>query len=114
MNRAELFHGNIALSKQHLLDVLAHPDRFDWIPDGAYVIGLPQKNRALFEANMKLAHRLAAKHDGHPIILLPEVSKEQELKPSVKAKLRRSMAAVKRGERGIPIEQVAKELGLKW
>ncbi len=37
-----------------------------------------------------------------------------ELKPSVKAKLRRSMAAVKRGERGIPIEQVAKELGLKW
>lgn len=37
-----------------------------------------------------------------------------ELKPSVKAKLRRSMAAVRRGERGIPAEQVAKELGLKW
>jgi hypothetical protein len=114
MTRAKLFHGNIALTKQHLLEVLAHPDHFDWIPDGAHVIGLPQKNRALFEANMKLAHRLAAKHDGHPIILLPETVKEPELKPSVKAKLRRSMAAVRRGERGIPAERVAKELGLKW
>ena len=75
MTRAELFHGNIALTKQHLLEVLAHPDRFDWIPDGAYVIGLPQNNRALFEANMKLAHRLASKNDRHPIILLPEIAK---------------------------------------
>jgi len=37
-----------------------------------------------------------------------------ELRPSVKAKLRHSIAAVRRGERGIPAEQVAKELGLKW
>ncbi len=37
-----------------------------------------------------------------------------ELKPQVKARLRRSLAAVKRGERGIPAKQVAKELGLKW
>lgn len=37
-----------------------------------------------------------------------------ELKPSVKAQLHRSMLAVKRGERGIPAAQVAKELGLKW
>ena len=37
-----------------------------------------------------------------------------ELKPRVKARLRRSIAAVQRGERGIPAEQVAKELGLKW
>lgn len=37
-----------------------------------------------------------------------------ELKPSVKAKLRRSLAAVHRGERGLPAKQVAKELGLKW
>ncbi|MBI5302752.1 MAG: hypothetical protein HY868_11485 [Chloroflexi bacterium] len=37
-----------------------------------------------------------------------------ELKPSVKAKLRRSIAATRRGTRGIPAEQVAKELGLKW
>ena len=57
--RAELFHGDLALTKQHLLDVLAHPDRFDWIPDGAHVIGLPQNNRGLFEENMKLAHRIA-------------------------------------------------------
>ncbi len=37
-----------------------------------------------------------------------------ELKPSVKTKLRRSIAATKRGERGKPAQQVAKELGLKW
>ena len=37
-----------------------------------------------------------------------------EIKPTVKARLRRSIAAVKRGERGIPASQVAKELGLKW
>jgi hypothetical protein len=37
-----------------------------------------------------------------------------ELKPSVKARLRRSMAAVRRGERGIPAKQVARDLGLKW
>ncbi|MDE3090027.1 MAG: hypothetical protein KGJ80_11655 [Chloroflexota bacterium] len=37
-----------------------------------------------------------------------------ELKPSVKAKLRRSLAAIQRGERGLPAKQVAKELGLKW
>jgi hypothetical protein len=36
------------------------------------------------------------------------------LKPSIKAKLRRSMAAVKRGERGISAKEVARDLGLKW
>ncbi len=72
---AILFHKNIGLTKQHLLDVLAHPDRYDWIPDGAYVIGLPKNDRELFEANMKLAHRLALRGEGCPIILLPEVAK---------------------------------------
>ncbi len=37
-----------------------------------------------------------------------------ELKPSIKTKLRRSIAATKRGERGKPAQQVAKELGLRW
>jgi len=32
----------------------------------------------------------------------------------LKARLRRSLSAVKRGERGIPAKQVAKDLGLKW
>ena len=36
-----------------------------------------------------------------------------ELKPTVKARLRRSLSVVRRGERGIPAKQVAKELGLK-
>ncbi|MGH7902160.1 MAG: hypothetical protein ACRENZ_10525 [Thermodesulfobacteriota bacterium] len=37
-----------------------------------------------------------------------------EVKPSVNARLRRSLNTVKRGERGISAKQVAKELGLKW
>ncbi len=84
--RAELFHGNLALTKQHLLDLLAHPDRFNWIPDGAYVIGLPKNDRSLFEENMKLAHRLALKGDGQPIILLPELAKRRSARSKVRAK----------------------------
>ena len=47
------------------------------------------------------------------IELLGDPDQGLELKPSVRAKLRRSLTAVKRGERGIPAKQVAKELGLK-
>lgn len=79
LSRSELFHRNMNLTKQHLLDVLAQPQRFDWIPDGAHVIGLPQNDRELFEANMKLAHRLALKKDGQPIILIPEVVKRKDV-----------------------------------
>ena len=85
MTRADLFHANMALTKQHLLDVIAHPSNFDWIPNGAHVIGLPQNNRALFEENMKLAHRLALKKDGQPIILLPEVKRRTSRKLRAKA-----------------------------
>ena len=46
--------------------------------------------------------------------LLGDPDKGLELKPAVKAKLRRSLAAVERGERGIAAEDVAKDLGLKW
>lgn len=84
-DRADLFHKNIGLTRQHLVDVLAHPDRYDWIPDGAYVIGLPKNDRDLFEANMKLAHRLALKGEGRPIILLPEVAKHMPVR-KVRAK----------------------------
>ncbi len=84
--RADLFHGNMALTKQHLLDLLAHPDRFDWIPDGAHVIGLPRNDRTLFEENMKLAHRLARKGDGQPIILLPELTRRRAVRSKVRAK----------------------------
>lgn len=37
-----------------------------------------------------------------------------EFRDEVKARLRESLAAVERGEKGIPIEQVAEKLGLKW
>jgi hypothetical protein len=48
------------------------------------------------------------------IELLGDPDKGLELRPSVKTKLRRSLAATKRGVRGIVAKQVAKELGLKW
>ena len=48
------------------------------------------------------------------IELLGDPDKGLDFKPNVKTKLRRSMAAVKRGERGIPAEEVAKNLGLRW
>ena len=37
-----------------------------------------------------------------------------ELKEHIKERLRRSLAAVESGEEGIPIGQVAKEVGLEW
>ena len=37
-----------------------------------------------------------------------------ELKEDVKERLRRSLAAVESGDEGIPIGQVAKEVGLEW
>ncbi len=46
--------------------------------------------------------------------LLGDPDKGLELKPAVKARLRRSMAAVKHGERGLAAKEVAKDLGLKW
>ena len=48
------------------------------------------------------------------IELFGDPDEGMELKPAVKAKLRQSLAAVNRGERGVPAKQVAKELGLKW
>ena len=37
-----------------------------------------------------------------------------EVKEEVKERLKRSLAAVECGEEGIPIGQVAKEIGLEW
>lgn len=37
-----------------------------------------------------------------------------ELREEVKARLMDSLAAVERGEKGIPLEQVVKKLGLEW
>jgi len=37
-----------------------------------------------------------------------------ELKEDIKERLKQSLSAVERGERGIPISQVVKETGLKW
>ncbi len=46
--------------------------------------------------------------------LLGDPDQGLELKPRVKAKLRRSLESLQRGERGIPAHQVAAELGLEW
>ena len=48
------------------------------------------------------------------IELLGDPDQGLKLKPGVKARLRRTITAVKQGERGIPAKRVAKELGLKW
>ena len=37
-----------------------------------------------------------------------------ELREDIKERLKQSLSAVERGERGIPISQVVKETGLKW
>ena len=37
-----------------------------------------------------------------------------EVKEEVKEKINHSLTAMKHGEKGIPVEQVAKELGLEW
>ena len=36
------------------------------------------------------------------------------LKEEVKERLKHSLAAIERGDEGIPVEQVAKEVGLEW
>ncbi len=46
--------------------------------------------------------------------LLGDPDQGLKLKPSIKARLRRTLSAVKHGERGIPAKRVAKDLGLRW
>ncbi|MBI2907757.1 MAG: hypothetical protein HYX92_08895 [Chloroflexi bacterium] len=46
--------------------------------------------------------------------ILGDPDRGLELREEVRERLKKSLAAVKRGERGIPAEQVAKELGLEW
>ncbi len=46
--------------------------------------------------------------------LLGDPDEGLELRPEVRERLKRSLAAVKRGEQGIPIEKVAEDLGLEW
>lgn len=72
MTRSEMFRSNLALTKQHLLQVLSNPTDYDWIPEGAHVIVLPIGKPRLFAENMRFAQELARKGDGQPIILLPE------------------------------------------
>lgn len=72
LTRKEMFASNLALAKQHLLQVLSDPTAYDWIPEGAHVIVLPLGKPRVFAANMRFAQELARKGDGQPIILLPE------------------------------------------
>jgi len=37
-----------------------------------------------------------------------------ELREEIKEKLRRSLAAMQGGEKGIPVDQVARQAGLDW
>ncbi len=44
--------------------------------------------------------------------ILGDIDKGLQVKPEVLKELRASLAASRRGKRGIPLEQLAKELGL--
>jgi len=46
---------------------------------------------------------------------MPQCDPDQslEIKEEVKDKLKQSIASVQHGEKGVPIEQVAKELGIE-
>jgi len=46
--------------------------------------------------------------------ILGDPDRGLELKEDIKERLKQSLSAVERGERGIPISQVVKETGLKW
>ena len=46
--------------------------------------------------------------------ILGDPDQGMELKEDIKERLKQSLSAVERGERGIPISQVVKETGLKW
>ena len=46
--------------------------------------------------------------------ILGDTDQGLELREDVKERLKQSLSAMERGERGIPISQVVKETGLKW
>jgi hypothetical protein len=46
--------------------------------------------------------------------IMGDVDAGFELKDEVKEKLRRSIAAMQRGEKGIPVDKIASQAGLKW
>ncbi len=81
-----MFRENLKLARLHLMDVIEQPDQYDWIPEGAHVLGLPLNDRELFDANMKLAQQLALAGDGVPIILIPERARRKNVTRKSKAK----------------------------
>jgi len=46
--------------------------------------------------------------------ILGDPDQGMELSEDIKERLKQSLSAMERGERGIPISQVIKETGLKW
>jgi len=46
--------------------------------------------------------------------ILGDPDLDRELQEKVRERLERSLAATGRGERGVPVEEVAKKAGLEW
>lgn len=46
--------------------------------------------------------------------LLGDPDEGMELRPEIREKLERSLAARAQGEKGVPAEKLAEELGLEW
>lgn len=46
--------------------------------------------------------------------IVADPDKGLKLKPEIRRRLKRTLTAQRKGERGIPASQVAKKLGLQW
>ena len=100
----KMFEHNLDLTKQRLLEEISNPEAFDWIPQHARIINLPNDEPELLRANLELAFKLVREQKGYPVVLIPEPGFEmpwQELLPLVSDK------------RIIGIEPVRSGVGLK-
>lgn len=74
LSLTQIMERNLALTEQHLLNVLEHPHALEGIPQEAHVIFLPSHDPDLLEANLGIANRLARSmgHNGSgkPIVLV--------------------------------------------
>lgn len=86
LSRKEMFEHNLDLTKQRLLDEIENPEAFEWIPQHARIINLPNDSPELLRVNLELALKLVREQKEYPVVLIPEPGFEipwQELLPLV-------------------------------
>lgn len=72
ISREEVFERNLELTKQRLLKEIESPYLFEWIPQDARIINLPDNDPEHLRANLQVALALAQEEDGGPIVLMPQ------------------------------------------